>query len=180
MSETNDAVNQIAANVVRLARAPGRLLLVVASVPVGAFLLLGLLLGLGAAGWTGWVPFALAALLAVPVVVLAVRRARLQRATESLPQGPLTTPGGVVVVSGDTSRDTTMNDAVSEAHIHTTRWFPRVEAAQRALLRAAGGPVKAPYLRDDLRVTLLAFLGTAAAIPLGILGAFITAFALLL
>ena len=58
--------------------------------------------------------------------------------------------------------------------------FPRVEAAQRALLRAAGGPVKAPYLRDDLRVTLVAFLGTVAAIPLGVLGAFGCAFSLLL
>ena len=58
--------------------------------------------------------------------------------------------------------------------------FATNAAAQRALLRAAGGPVNAPYLRDDLRVTLVAFLGTVAAIPLGVLGAFVCAFSLLL
>ncbi len=179
MSATNDAVNRIAANVVRLARTPGRWLLVVAGVPVGAFLLLALLVGLGAQSWTGWVPFALAVLLAVAPLVLAVRRARLQRATADLP--PDSVPAtGVVVVTDDQAGDDALREAAAEVQIHTTRWFPRVEAAQRALLRAAGGPVNAPYLRDDLRVTLLAFLGTVAAIPLGVLGAFACAFTLLL
>src|SRR5690606_6163665 len=143
MSATSEAMNRIVVNIVRLARRPGLVLLVAAAVPVGVFLLFGLLIGLDAVSWVGCVPCALAVLLAVPVVVLAVRRARGPRATAA-------------------------------------RWFPRVEAAQRALLRAAGGPVNAPYLRDDLRVTLLAFLGTVAAIPLGVLGAFVCAFALLL
>ena len=180
MSATNDAVNQIAANVVRLARAPGRVLLVAASIPVGAFLLLALLIGLGEDRWTGWVPFVLAVVLAVPVVILAVRRARLQRATESLPDGPVAVPGGVVVVTDAPGRDDALTEAVRGGQVRAARGFPRVEAAQRALLRAAGGPVQAPYLRDDLRVTLLAFLGTAAAIPLGVLGTFTSAFALLL
>ena len=180
MSETSDAVNRIAANVVRLARTPGRLLLVGAGVPLAAFLLLAFLVGLGAERWTAWGPFALAVLLAVPLVVLAVRRARLQRATADLPQDPVTSAGGVVVITDQPADEDALREAATEAQIHTARWFPRVEAAQRALLRAAGGPVNAPYLRDDLRVTLVAFLGTVAAIPLGVLGAFVSAFSLLL
>lgn len=186
MSATNDAMNQIVVNVVRLARRPGYLLLVGAAVPVGVFLLFGLLLGLEAESWGGWVPFALAVLLAVPVAVLAVRRERLQRATADIGDGPVTTAGGVVVVTnqpaaGDLEEElATLTEAMDEGRVRTARWFPRVEATQRALLRAAGGPVRAPYLRDDLRVTLVAFLGTVAAIPLGVLGSFMSAFALLL
>lgn len=186
MSATSDAMNRIVVNIVRLARRPGLMLLVAAGVPVGVFLLLGLLVGLDAVSWVGWVPFALAVVLAVPVGVLAVRRERLQRATADLGDHRVTTVGGVVVVSGEQAGSpleeelSTLGEALDEGRVHTARWFPRVEAAQRALLRAAGGPVNAPYLRDDLRVTLVAFLGTVAAIPLGVLGAFVCAFALLL
>jgi len=92
----------------------------------------------------------------------------------------VTSAGGVVVITDQPADEDALREAAAEAQIHTARWFPRVEAAQRALLRAAGGPVNAPYLRDDLRVTLVAFLGTVAAIPLGVLGAFVCAFSLLL
>lgn len=186
MSATSEAMNRIVVNIVRLARRPGLVLLVAAAVPVGVFLLFGLLIGLDAVSWVGWVPCALAVLLAVPVVVLAVRRERLQRATADLGDHRVTAVGGVVVVRGERAATpleeemSTLGEALDEGRLHTARWFPRVEAAQRALLRAAGGPVNAPYLRDDLRVTLLAFLGTVAAIPLGVLGAFVCAFALLL
>ena len=186
MSATSDAMNQIVVNVVRLARRPGLLLLLAAGVPVGVFALLALLVGRDAETWAGWGPLAAAVVLAAPVVVLAVRRERLQRTTARLGDQPVVAPGGVVVVTGDTARPpleeelTTWTEAMDEGRVRTARWFPRVEAAQRALLRAAGGPVNAPYLRDDLRVTLVAFLGTVAAIPLGVLGAFMCAFALLL
>lgn len=55
----------------------------------------------------------------------------------------------------------------------------RLEQAQRALLVAAGGPVSAPYLRDDLRLSALALLGTLVAIPLAGLLAIILALVLL-
>jgi len=55
----------------------------------------------------------------------------------------------------------------------------RTEQAQRALLVAAGGPVAAPYLKPDLRVTMLALLGTLVAIPLAGLLAIILALVLL-
>ncbi len=47
------------------------------------------------------------------------------------------------------------------------RVFGRMERAQRALLTAAGGPTKAPYLVDDLRVTVAAFAGTMLTIAVG-------------
>lgn len=47
------------------------------------------------------------------------------------------------------------------------RVLGRMERAQRALLTAAGGPVNAPYLVDDLRITVLAFAGTLATIVVG-------------
>ncbi len=55
----------------------------------------------------------------------------------------------------------------------------RVEKAQRALLVAAGGPVRAPYLKDDLRLSALALVGTLLAIPLASLLAIILALVLL-
>lgn len=188
MSATSDAMNQLVANVVRLARRPGLMLLVAAAGPVGVFLLLSLLIGLEAVTWAGWLPFVLAALLGVPVILLAVRRERLQRTTASLGETPVVAGGVVVVQEGQTDAQRaaleqelgTLSEAMEEGRVRTARWFPRVEAAQRSLLRAAGGPVNAPYLRDDLRVTLMAFLGTVVAIPLGVLGTFACAFALLL
>ncbi|HIZ37840.1 MAG TPA: hypothetical protein H9815_18845 [Candidatus Ruania gallistercoris] len=55
----------------------------------------------------------------------------------------------------------------------------RLEQAQRALLVAAGGPMSAPYLKDDLRVSALALFGTLIAIPLAGLLAIILALVLL-
>lgn len=55
----------------------------------------------------------------------------------------------------------------------------RLERAQRALLTAAGGPVAAPYLREDLRITAAALIGTMLAFPLGVLAAIVLALVLL-
>lgn len=59
------------------------------------------------------------------------------------------------------------------------RVFGRMERAQRALLAAAGGPVRAPYLVDDLRVTVAALLGTVATALVGGLAALVLAAVLL-
>lgn len=55
----------------------------------------------------------------------------------------------------------------------------RIEQVQRALLVAAGGPVAAPYLKDDLRLSTMAFLGSLVAVPLAGLLAIILALVLL-
>lgn len=54
-----------------------------------------------------------------------------------------------------------------------------IDRAQRALLTAAGGTAGAPYLKDDLRITVASLLGTLVAIPLGALAAIILALVLL-
>ncbi|HLS15873.1 MAG TPA: hypothetical protein VK095_15300, partial [Beutenbergiaceae bacterium] len=59
------------------------------------------------------------------------------------------------------------------------RALSKLERAQRALLTAAGGPVAAPYLRDDLRVSVAAMAGTLLVLPLAALAAIILALVLL-
>lgn len=190
MTAAGDMLNQVVPTLVRVARRPGAVLLTAAGGAVGIFALLGLLLAARGSGWTPWIPFALALVLAVPVLVLAVRRAKLQAQTHDLDLRRAVVGSGteVVVVDShgqDPARHAlqdeveTLNAAMAEGAVRTARFLPRVEAAQRAALVAAGGKVRAPYLADDLRVTIVALLGTLAAVPLGILGAVVTAVLLL-
>jgi hypothetical protein len=192
MTAAGDMLNQVVPTLVRVARRPGALLLAAAGGAVGIFALLGLLLGTGGSTWTSWIPFAVAVVLAVPVLVLALRRAKLQAQTHDLElrHTVVGSSGGteVVVIDShgqDPARHAlqdevdTLNAAMAEGAVRTARFLPRVEAAQRAALVAAGGKVRAPYLADDLRVTIVALLGTLAAVPLGTLGAIVTAVLLL-
>ena len=184
MTALGDFLAQVVPALVRVARRPGLLLLRTASLAVAAFALLGLVRAATGSGWGAWVPVALAALLALPIVVFAQRRAHLQATTEGLdlrrtielptsaaPAGA----GNGAGRSGARADLDSIDAAVREGTLRTARYFPRIEAAQRAGLLAAGGPVNAPYLRDDLRVTFVALVGTLAAVPLGALGALVTA-----
>ncbi|UNX53625.1 hypothetical protein MF406_11555 [Georgenia sp. TF02-10] len=196
MTAAADVLNTVVPVLVRVARRPGAVLLTVAGAGVVLFALLGLLLGTGGTGWPAWIPFGCAVLLAVPVLVLAVRRWRLQAQTADLAAHPTVGPASreVVAVGGERAGATgagagagagladldALNAALAESSIRTARFLPRVEAAQRAARAAAGGPVAAPYLADDLRVTIVALLGTLAAAPLSAVGALVTALLLLL
>lgn len=177
MTAAGDLLNQIVPALVRLTHWPGGALLGAAGLAVGSFAALGLVHGLGGGAWA---PFVLACLLAVPVLVLAWRRRRLERQVADVEQGHRTV-GGAEIIRAEAQPQPWEEDlraldaALDEASIRTARFLPRVEAAQRAALRAAGGPVHAPYLRDDLRVTLVALVGTLAAVPLAVLGAVVTA-----
>ena len=66
-----------------------------------------------------------------------------------------------------------LNDAAAEAAQLRETWMPRIEAAQRSTIVAAGGLVNAPYLKDDLRVTLLSGIFTLLSIPLGVFFTFV-------
>jgi len=186
MTATGDVLNQVVPTLVRVARRPGAVLLKVAALTVGLFALLGLGYAAGGSGWNAWTPLVLAGLLTVPVIVLAVRRERLQIQTQAL-HLHRTIPGdrGLATYDDDPTRGPVQDEldalsaAMAENAVRTARFFPRVEAAQRAGLRAAGGPVNAPYLQDDLRVTLGALIGTLAAIPLAMLGSIVTTVLLL-
>jgi hypothetical protein len=188
MTAAGDVLNQVIPALVRLARRPGAALLRLAAAAVGAFVLLALVHGLAGTGWSDWIPLLLAALLAVPVVVLAVRRHRLQVQVDELgtTRPTITGPSGTVVRRAEGGVDARLQDerdalsaAMAENALRTARFLPRVEAAQRAARLAAGGSVQAPYLKDDIRVTLVALLATLVAVPLGSLGAIVTAILLL-
>ena len=188
MTAAGDVLNQVIPALVRLARRPGAALLWLATASVGSFVLLAVVHGLTGSAWPDWIPLALAVLLAVPVVVLAVRRHRLQVQVADLAARPTITGGaaGTVARRGDGTEDTRLRDerealsaAMAENALRTARFLPRVEAAQRAARFAAGGTVQAPYLKDDIRVTLVALLATLVVVPLGSLGAVITAVLLL-
>ncbi|MFN8048811.1 MAG: hypothetical protein U0P48_09590 [Ancrocorticia sp.] len=71
------------------------------------------------------------------------------------------------------------HDAKMEATQLRDTWMPRVEAAQRAAIAAAGGTVNAPYLKDDLRVTIVSAILSGLAIPAATFFAFVAFFALL-
>lgn len=185
MTATADVLNHVIPALVRLARRPGAALLVLAAVTVGSFAVLGLVHGLTESSGSAWIPLVLAGVLAVPVVVLAVRRRRLQHQVAQVrPRTTIAGNAGVVVRSSergagwDSERET-LSAAMAENALRTARFLPRVEAAQRAARLAAGGPVVAPYLKDDIRVTLVALLATLAAIPLAGLGIVLTAVLLL-
>ncbi|MGC0251647.1 hypothetical protein [Pseudactinotalea sp. Z1748] len=59
------------------------------------------------------------------------------------------------------------------------RALAAIDRAQRALLTAAGGTAGAPYLKDDLRITVASLFGTMLAIPLGALAVIVLALVLL-
>ncbi|WP_148058822.1 hypothetical protein [Bogoriella caseilytica] len=188
-SVAGQALNQLVPMLVRLARPPGLILLLAASVTVLLLGVLGWLYGSGGTQWTAWVPLALAVILAIPVVVFGMRRARLNRRTRGL---QLTVRSGVTVLvkrpgEGKSAREDGslsgidpqrerehLEAARAELRVRQARFLPRFEAAQRAARALAGGGDHAPYLRDDLRVTLLALVGTVLAIPTATVAALIT------
>ncbi|MFV0253757.1 MAG: hypothetical protein ACK5H2_10545 [Beutenbergiaceae bacterium] len=138
-------------------------------------------------------------LLVAPVLVLAIRRRRwltrsVRRAAGS---GPVvaSTSGSAELVTIDSLGDRiedqmrgqdgeadvqAVMDAFTELQLPPTgrfarismigRVFGRIERAQRALLTAAGGPAHAPYLADDLRITVAALVGTLVTILVGGVG----------
>ena len=187
MTATGEVLTQMVTTLVRVSRRPGGVLLRVAASVIGVFALLGFAYSRGGTSASGWLPLVLAATLAVPVVVLAVRRERLQAQTAGLEAHRTVSASSEVAVGYDGARlrdpfedeRASLAAAMAEGAVRTARFFPRVEAAQRAGLLAAGGPANAPYLRDDLRVTLAALVGTLAAIPLAALGSVVTAIVLL-
>lgn len=173
-------MNRVVAALLRIVRRPGQVLLVLAAVPVAIFAFVALLVGIAGGGW---VLLVVAAVLGLPLVVLSWRRHRLQRWAESEDEQPVVevidgeSGSRVVIVQGDTPGD---RRVISFTDLPRTRFMPGVAIVQRIMLDAAGGPVNAPYLKDDLRITILAAIGAVVAVPLSILGAFIAVFALLL
>ncbi|MDO5720950.1 MAG: hypothetical protein Q4P06_00180 [Actinomycetaceae bacterium] len=70
--------------------------------------------------------------------------------------------------------------ARTEYRTRTARFFPRMEAASRALRASVEPGYEAAWLDHDFRPTLVAFFLVALSIPIGALLALLTGFALIL
>lgn len=178
---TTELVNRVFPALIRFGSRPGRVLLTAAAIADGSFLVFALLAARATGSFFAWVLVGVAAVLALAIGVFAWRRQRLVAhvdemeaalAAQNLSAGVVTAPATPSDRMGE--EFSLLQEVQWEASIRTARYFPRVEATQRALVRAAGGTVNAPYLKDDLRVTLVALLGTTAAIPLGSFGAILS------
>ncbi|MGO1594096.1 MAG: hypothetical protein ACTHW1_07420 [Ancrocorticia sp.] len=185
-----------------LSRLPGRLMarsLAVVSLIVAG---LGWVIGQRGGGFIDWLPFTCGVIGFIVSLFFTWRRHRLEQAVTSWAQNMESTVSGegstsstqeVTVIGEDgtplggnfpatpaeDSAAQRNHDAMMEHAQRRDTWMPRVEAAQRAAVAAAGGTVNAPYLKDDLRITLSAAIAAGVLIPIETLMAFIAFFAIL-
>lgn len=179
MSALPGALSVFLPLLVRLLRGPGKFMLAVN----GA--LTALLVALAAAAVRDdhaavWVPLGLGIVLAAAIVFFGVRLARLSKHVDALEKLQTeSTDVEIIAKDGrpvvDDEARQRFQDASYEASLRTSRFMPRVEAAQRAAVAAAGGTVAAPYLKDDLRWTIVSGLVTAAAGPVSFVLLIVTA-----
>lgn len=190
-----------------MTRGPGKSLVRTAALVDSTLLALGALLARRGVGAFSVLVLALGAVFGAGILVFAIRRARLESRVEQWKRtGRATVAGEAASSSTDYSdryRDAAPSDshevvvidgaprsdeadpaddraraARAEAGLRDT-WMPRIDAAQRSAIAAAGGVVNAPYLRDDLRITILSALVAAVAVPVGSFFAILAVLALL-
>lgn len=190
-----------------MTRGPGKSLVRTAALVDSTLLALGALLARRGVGAFPVLVLALGAVFGAGTLVFAIRRARLESRVEEWKRAEQSTVAGEAASSStdysDRYRDAAPSDshevvvidgaprsdeadpaddraraARAEAGLRDT-WMPRIDAAQRSAIAAAGGVVNAPYLRDDLRITILSALVAAVAVPVGSFFAILAVLALL-
>lgn len=190
-----------------MTRGPGKSLVRTAALVDSTLLALGALLARRGVGAFSVLVLALGAVFGAGILVFAIRRARLESRVEEWKRAGRATVAGEAASSStdysDRYRDAATSDshevvvidgaprsdeadpaddraraARAEAGLRDT-WMPRIDAAQRSAIAAAGGVVNAPYLRDDLRITILSALVAAVAVPVGSFFAILAVLALL-
>lgn len=190
-----------------MTRGPGKSLVRTAALVDSTLLALGALLARRGVGAFSVLVLALGAVFGAGILVFAIRRARLESRVEQWKRAGRATVAGEAASSStdysDRYRDAEPSDshevvvidgaprsdeadpaddraraARAEAGLRDT-WMPRIDAAQRSAIAAAGGVVNAPYLRDDLRITILSALVAAVAVPVGSFFAILAVLALL-
>lgn len=203
-------MTQSARTAVRIVDKPGRLLVKLAAITSSACFLLGLLGRVQFGGWGWWIPLVFGALGLLGAVLFTWRRRVLLAALEaSGPRHIVSTSLGAdgrivaedVHAAGSFSApnfDDAGKDpaayareraqeagqayarARSEYQNRSARFFPRVEAATRALRVSVEPGYHAAWLHHDFRPTLVAFFAVALSIPVCAILAVLTAFALVL
>lgn len=190
-----------------MTRGPGKSLVRTAALVDSTLLALGALLARRGVGAFPVLVLALGAVFGAGILVFAIRRARLESRVEEWKRAGRATVAGEAASSStdysDRYRDAAPSDSHevvvidgaprsdeadpaddraravrAEAGLRDT-WMPRIDAAQRSAIAAAGGVVNAPYLRDDLRITILSALVAAVAVPVGSFFAILAVLALL-
>ena len=190
-----------------MTRGPGKSLVRTAALVDSTLLALGALLARRGVGAFSVHVLAPGAVFGAGIHVFAIRRARLESRVEEWKRAGRATVAGEAASSStdysDRYRDAAPSDshevvvidgaprsdeadpaddraraARAEAGLRDT-WMPRIDAAQRSAIAAAGGVVNAPYLRDDLRITILSALVAAVAVPVGSFFAILAVLALL-
>lgn len=190
-----------------MTRGPGKSLVRTAALVDSTLLALGALLARRGVGAFSVLVLAFGAVFGAGILVFAIRRARLESRVEEWKRAGRATVAGEAASSStdysDRYRDAAPSDshevvvidgaprsdeadpaddraraARAEAGLRDT-WMPRIDAAQRSAIAAAGGVVNAPYLRDDLRITILSALVAAVAVPVGSFFAILAVLALL-
>ncbi|WP_054952297.1 hypothetical protein [Flaviflexus massiliensis] len=154
---------------VKLLKGPGTILVAINGLLTG--LLLWLTINAVRDGHPSvWLFLIIAALLLLGILVFAIRGSRLSKHVDELANLQVEPSQEIITADGRSTRDEEINqrikDAAYEASLRDGKFMPRVKAAQRAAIAAAGGTVQAPYLKADLRITIIAGLVTLAAGPL--------------
>lgn len=175
MSPLPGALSVFLPLLVRLLRGPGRFIVGVNGALISILLILTIAAVVDGHS-AAWVPLILGALFLIAIIIFALRLSRLSRHVdelEKLQTTEIVTRDGHALTDEDAQQR--FHDASFEASQTTGRFMPRVKAAQRAAIAAAGGTVEAPYLKDDLRITIVSGLLTALAGPFGFLLLIVTA-----
>ena len=190
-----------------MTRGPGKSLVRTAALVDSTLLALGALLARRGVGAFSVLVLALGAVFGVGILVFAIRRARLESRVEQWKRAGQATVAGEAASSSTDYSDRYRDAAPSDSHevvvidgaprsdeadpaddrARAARavaglcdtWMPRIDAALRSAIAAAGGVVNAPYLRDDLRITILSALVAAVAVPVGSFFAILAVLALL-
>ncbi|WP_067782634.1 hypothetical protein [Actinomyces vulturis] len=172
----------IVPSVVRLATKPGTVLIWIAAFFTGILTVCTIIAGVSHAQGAMIFGCLMIALCGFFITLLWIRRHQLLKAADSLggvevinvPKTDVATiDSSSTVNSGESSfldmAKSRANDVRVEISRRPSAFMPQVVVAQRAALAALGGPVKAPYLVPDLRVTVVAVMGTLFTIPVAIL-----------
>lgn len=125
---------------------------------------------------SAWFFVVLGVIFVSAIIVFALRGSKLVRLVNQTGRqhsSTFTVSQDVTVHDGETPEETEwqglvrrLDEARFEADIKTAKYMPRVEAAQRAAIAASGGIGNAPYLKADLRPTLVSGLVSIIAGPI--------------
>ncbi|MDO5033970.1 MAG: hypothetical protein Q4E01_01075 [Actinomycetaceae bacterium] len=175
-----------------LTTVPGRLLIRLASLSAGVTTLLGIIGASSFGSWGYWIPIILGVLGLAVTGFFAFRRKQLQDAIRVSGRKNVIGEQTAVARRGEQGdRQSELHDlaaregekvrrARAEFENRTARFFPRIEALQRAMKQMISPSYDAAWLEIDIRPTLAAFIGTVLVIPIGGFLIVMTAFALLL